>query len=576
MDELIDPSLLAMDHAAGETPSPDVSSSQSNDPVDSLLVGGRGGSADAKGRHLVGEDRGEQDKQADVWSGPIGGVSSTPVQAVDSSFSSHTARSSTSAPLRTKSELSASEDLNEELANLLLSNQLPQTAVSSLQNLLRENASLKEKNGKLKSLLGRSAKAQRDAKNELEQMKKMYEVCKADNDRLEKRVEVLANRPTHMDLLADFETNFDRAMLSIGGSEKKSQQSGGEDAAESSLSEPSMPLYDESPYGGNFNRVSGGDSLLLTELNEAKARIGHLESMNNAFQSQYHSLEHTHKSLLHEQQSVKNSLTNCQLELRMSKMETEHALRTIREKDAIVREMQLEINLVTQSAVDANRRAAEGLKVASQVKEDKEYVAGLEAKVVALQEWALASTESKRLTTDRCRGLEARVEELEGVVKKITSGDVEFKRLCSDGSLGADIAESVKSIASHKSAGLSGATSLASGNDNERILWTKSSSLVVGAGMVGQAQIELGQVQIEAYETVILRYKIDLTASDLDCYFSVLKGLVDDNPKTRRVADACFRGRHVQGGGGGDVTGAFAKQNACTLVWSNERSWVRP
>ena len=440
-------------------------------------------------------------------------------------------------------------------------------------------------------------------------MKKMYEVCKADNDRLEKRVEVLANSkcprscvgrlnsilgstncthnnrnhagPTHMDLLADFETNFDRAMLSIGGSEKKSQQSGGEDAAESSLGESSMPLYDESsrgnPYGSNFNRVSGtGDSLLLTELNEAKARIGHLESMNNAFQSRYNNLEHTHKSLLHEQQSVRNSLTNCQLELRMSKMETEHALRTLREKEAIVTEMQLEINLVTQSAVDANRRAAEGLEVAQSVKEDKEYVAGLEAKVVALQEWALASTESKRLTTDRCRGLEARVQELEGVVKKITSGDVEFKRLCSDGSLGADIAESVKSIASHKSAGLSGANSLASGNDNERILWTKSSSLVVGAGMVGQAQIELGQVQIEAYETVILRYKIDLTPSDLDCYFSVLKGLVDDNPKTRRVADACFRGRHVQGGGGGDVTGAFAKQNACTLVWSNEKSWVRP
>ena len=55
--ELIDPSLMAMDHAVGETPSsPEVSSSQSND--------------------LVGGNRGEQEeqKQADVWSGPIGGV----------------------------------------------------------------------------------------------------------------------------------------------------------------------------------------------------------------------------------------------------------------------------------------------------------------------------------------------------------------------------------------------------------------------------------------------------------------------------------------------------------------------
>lgn len=87
--ELIDPSLMAMDHAVGETPSsPEVSSSQSND--------------------LVGGNRGEQEeqKQADVWSGPIGGV-----QAEDSSFPSHAvARPSTSsAPPRTKSELSASE-----------------------------------------------------------------------------------------------------------------------------------------------------------------------------------------------------------------------------------------------------------------------------------------------------------------------------------------------------------------------------------------------------------------------------------------------------------------------------------
>ena len=103
--------------------------------------------------------------------------------------------------------LSSSIELNEELGTLLLQKQLPQSSVSALQNLLRENTSLKEKNGKLKSLLGRSAKAQRDAKNDLEQMKKAYEGARADADRLEKRVEVLANRPTHMDLLADFETN---------------------------------------------------------------------------------------------------------------------------------------------------------------------------------------------------------------------------------------------------------------------------------------------------------------------------------------------------------------------------------
>mmetsp|Transcript_11763 Transcript_11763/g.24875 ORF Transcript_11763/g.24875 Transcript_11763/m.24875 type:complete len:149 (-) Transcript_11763:283-729(-) len=117
--------------------------------------------------------------------------------------------------------------------------------------------------------------------------------------------------------------------------------------------------------------------------------------------------------------------------------------------------------------------------------------------------------------------------------------------------------------------------SLVSNADNERVLWSKSSSLVVGAGMVGHAFLELGQVHIEPYETVILRWKFDLTPADLDIYFSVLKGICEDKKK-QRAADACFRSRHVQGGGGGDVSGAFAIQNACTLVWSNEMSWVRP
>jgi len=480
------------------------------------------------------------------------------------------------------------QDLNEELATLLLKKQLPQTSVTALQNLLRENASLKEKNNKLKSLLGRSAKAQRDAKNELEQMKKSYEGTKTENDRLEKRVEVLASRPTHMDLLADFETNFDRALLSIGGSEKNSQQSGGENAAESSsgvidaTAEGCLSLYDDAAtssrqsYGQSSSR---SDSLLLTELNEAKSRITHLESLSTSFQGRYNNLEHTYKSLLNEQQSTKNTLTNLQLELRMSKMETDHALRSLREKEAIVTEMQLEINLVTQSAVAANKRAAEGMEVAQSAKSDKEYVDGLEAKVVALQEWALASTESKRLTTERCRGLEGRVKELEDFVRKLTSG-VGDDGLLREGSGALDeglVADLGNIVPMHTPINSSSASSLASsqGDNHERKLWTKSSSLVVGAGMVGHEFFELGQVHIEPYETVILRWKFDLTPGDLDIYFSVLKGICQDK-KTQRVADACFRQRHVKGGGGGDVSGAFAKQNACTLMWSNQMSWVRP
>ena len=530
-----------------------------------------------------------------------------------------------STPTRSASSVEASnntEDLSTTLSNLLLSNTIPQSTTSALQQILRENATLKEKNSKLKSLLGRSAKAQRDAKQELEQLKKRYEEISRTNERLEHRIEVLANRPTHMDLLADFETNFDRALLAIGTSnkeQKKNSQSGGEDAAErrASLDEEdedeaitaaaaeaaANSLYEEMNRSTTSNtsmynnrRLSSSansnnnSTLLLAELTEAKSRITHLESLNTTLQTRCTHLEHTHNALFNEHTHTKNQITNLQLELRMSKMETEHAQRSLREKEAMVQEMQLEINLVTNSAVEANKRAAEGLEVAQSVKMDKEYVDGLEAKVVALQDWALASTESKQLMSERCRGLEGRVKELTSMVELLQkqrsisqrknsvgegeggSGGEEEGMIClEDGTTLEDLIP-LKKVGS---SGSSLASTTGGAGAGERILWTKSSSLVVGAGMVGQAFIELGSVQIESYETVTLRWKFDLTRDEEDIYFSILKGICEEKRKQRN-ADACFRNRHVKGGGGGDVSGAFAVQNACTLVWSNEMSWFRP
>jgi hypothetical protein len=529
-----------------------------------------------------------------------------------------------STPTRSASSVEASnstEDLSTTLSNLLLSNTIPRSTISALQQILRENATLKEKNSKLKSLLGRSAKAQRDAKQELEQLKKRYEEISRTNERLEHRIEVLANRPTHMDLLADFETNFDRALLAIGTSnkeQKKNSQSGGEDAAErrgsledeedeaitaAAAEAAANSLYEEMNRSATSNtsmynnrRLSSSansnnnSTLLLAELTEAKSRITHLESLNTTLQTRCTHLEHTHNALFNEHTHTKNQITNLQLELRMSKMETEHAQRSLREKEAMVQEMQLEINLVTNSAVEANKRAAEGLEVAQSVKMDKEYVDGLEAKVVALQDWALASTESKQLMSERCRGLEGRVKELTAMVELLQKqrsisqrknsgegeggcGGEEEGMIClEDGTTLEDLKVPLKKVGSSGSS-LASTTGAAAGG--ERILWTKSSSLVVGAGMVGQAFLELGSVQIESYETVTLRWKFDLTRDEEDIYFSILKGICEEKRKQRN-ADACFRNRHVKGGGGGDVSGAFAVQNACTLVWSNEMSWFRP
>ena len=46
--------------------------------------------------------------------------------------------------------------------------------------------------------------------------------------------------------------------------------------------------------------------------------------------------------------------------------------------------------------------------------------------------------------------------------------------------------------------------------------------------------------------------------------------------KRVKIADPVMKSCLVFGGGGGEVHSAFVVQNACTRVWSNEHSWVRP
>ena len=87
--------------------------------------------------------------------------------------------------------------------------------------------------------------------------------------------------------------------------------------------------------------------------------------------------------------------------------------------------------------------------------------------------------------------------------------------------------------------------------------------------------VELGDCHIMENETVLLRWKFDITPADVDIIFSILKGR-HEGKRQIRSADAVMKDRHVTSGGGGEVQGAFAVQNACTLVWSNEHSWVRP
>eukprot|EP00934_Nitzschia_sp_Nitz4_P005511 Nitzschia sp. Nitz4//scaffold4_size323378//6379//7881//NITZ4_000604-RA/size323378-snap-gene-0.397-mRNA-1//1//CDS//3329553231//5501//frame0 len=405
------------------------------------------------------------------------------------------------------------EKARDDIANLIKAGKITESDVQGVKVVLNEVDSLKEKVDRLKSLLGRSAKAQRESKVELETCQKRLAQALRDVESLTSKLDKLQNRPTHLDLLMDFETNFDKALLSVG-------QTGGEDTAATPAVTPSQ------------EQDSTLDSMLMQELGEAKARIEKLETLNSTMMSRATHLETTTKTLEKERDQARQAMERMQMELRMAKMEAEHATRAMQDKAASLEEMQMEIDLVTKASAKANTRAAKGEEIANSHKSDKHRIHELEAQVQALQEWALASAESKRLAQERCSILETKL--------KQTSGRP------------------------------------AEGNTGERVLFSKDGSLVVGAGDKGSAIIGLGQHASEVdARFVILRWKFDFSPSELTIDFNIMKGKCETNAQ-HATADYLIKDRVITGGAGGETEGAFNTDGACTLLWSNAKSWIRP
>jgi len=375
------------------------------------------------------------------------------------------------------------EEANEEIALLLQSGKVTQREVSSLQGMMRDHVALREKIVKLKSLLGRSAKAQREAKLELEGTTKKLDAALRENERLLAKVEHLANRPTHMDLLADFETNFDKALLSVARApQQQQQQSGGENTAPTNSTVSSQQDQLNQPQ-----QQQVVDSMLLQELSESQSRMERLESVNTALLQRSSQLEQESKALYQERDAALLQVERLTLDLRMSHFEAEKTTRAMQDKMQSLQEMQLEIDLVTKASMDANVRAIRGEEAAKSVQTDREKVKQLEAQVQALQEWALASAESKRLCQER-------VMILEGKVKAFESKDA--------------------------------ANSSTVSNPGQRLLFVKNSSLVIGAGDVGFILVELKEyaLQLQMGERVLLRWKFDITPAELSAEFNILKG----------------------------------------------------
>ena len=143
----------------------------------------------------------------------------------------------------------------------------------------------------------------------------------------------------------DFETNFDKALLNVG-------QTGGQETSAT----PDITPPEE--------QDSALDTMLLQELGEAKARIEKLETINSSLMSRSTLLENSTKALQKERDEARENNGRLEIELRMAKMEAEHATRAMQDKAASLEEMQMEIDLVTKASAKANVRAAKGEEAA--------------------------------------------------------------------------------------------------------------------------------------------------------------------------------------------------------------------
>ena len=259
-----------------------------------------------------------------------------------------------------------------------------------------------------------------------------------------------------------------------------------------------------------------------------------------------------------------------QLESRMAKMEMERAIRAVKEKSATLEEMQLEMNLMYKSVSDAYSQASDNSKYNSINSNNNSHLSNhdrnslsnekaeeMKAKMEALQEWAIASANVKSVLTERIAILTEQVKELKRPTGENDIND-DFQSTVDNSSIPSKDME---------------------GGPHERKLWSKTSSLVVGAGMVGSFVVYLGDdLNIQQDETIILKWKFDITPADTDIEYSILKGVHQEklSRARRHTIDTVLKDTHVISGGAGEVQGAFAIQNACTLIWSNEKSWIRP
>ena len=462
--------------------------------------------------------------------------------------------------------------------------------VSAIQTLFRENEAMKEKVTKLKTLLGRSAKAQRDLKVEMEQLQKKYDSSHKENGKLQSRIHQLSARPTHLDLLADFETNFDRALLSVQQQQHHAtiQQSGGQatggtttTTAMANMTTTSLDTSENrnSSHNSRSSSSSTMDHLLVQELADAKKRIETLEQYNATLVQRCTQLENQSNTSKHTITELMQKISHIELEKKMAQMEVDHMTKQLQYNQSSLDEMQLEIELLSKQSTIQQTAAHRRDDPRQQQQQrssatDPQLIQHLQEQVKALEEWAMASNHAKTIANDRIRLLEQQLAVAAHQQHQST-------------------AESTASIITDVSTRSDGGGSTRHGfqgdhhqddipnHSSERVLETRKASLVIGAGDVGVVAFELDPELLKSVNSftqrIALRWRFDiLQGPDSDIAFSILKGKCT-SAFERRNADTVIPNRTVKGGAGGEIDEhAFSIQRSCTVVWSNQHSWIRP
>ena len=141
----------------------------------------------------VKKDKSQQSPQDESLSSPGEVTSSTPKKNVTAQSSPSRPEAPTPKSTPAKATYSL-EDAKSELSTLIKTSKVNNDDCHAIKEILKEHTALKEKVDKLKSLLGRSAKAQRETKVDFEASQKRLGNALREIERLNQRLEKLQNR----------------------------------------------------------------------------------------------------------------------------------------------------------------------------------------------------------------------------------------------------------------------------------------------------------------------------------------------------------------------------------------------